>query len=122
MSQTSSVLYNKQESKSEDEKLLQPFIYISRTPGKRFRSKLARAFNYWLKIPEDKLNEIDEISQLLHNSSLLIDDIQDNSVLRRGVPVAHSIYGISSTINAANYVLFIALEKVLELDHPEVNN
>jgi len=48
-----------------------------------------------------------------------IDDIQDNSILRRGIPVAHSIYGVASTINAANYVLFIALERVLSLSHPE---
>lgn len=51
-----------------------------------------------------------------------IDDIEDNSCLRRGVPVAHSIYGVASTINAANYVLFIALEKVQELGHPEVRS
>ncbi|XP_066602824.1 terpene synthase isoform X2 [Prorops nasuta] len=56
---------------------------------------------------------------MLHNSSLLIDDIQDDSILRRGIPVAHSIYGIASTINAANYVLFIALEKILSLNHHE---
>lgn len=49
-----------------------------------------------------------------------IDDIEDNSILRRGVPVAHSIYGVASTINAANYVLFLALEKVQQLGHPEV--
>lgn len=49
-----------------------------------------------------------------------IDDIQDNSILRRGIPVAHSIYGIPSTINAANYVLIIALERVLELKETEV--
>lgn len=48
-----------------------------------------------------------------------IDDIQDNSILRRGIPVAHSIYGVASTINAANYVMFIALERVLSLNHPD---
>jgi geranylgeranyl diphosphate synthase type 3 len=48
-----------------------------------------------------------------------IDDIQDNSILRRGIPVAHSIYGVASTINAANYVLFIALERVLSLNHSD---
>ncbi|KAL5291011.1 GGPS1 family protein [Megaselia abdita] len=56
---------------------------------------------------------------MLHNSSLLIDDIEDNSILRRGIPVAHSIYGVASTINAANYVLFLALDKVQLLNHPE---
>lgn len=49
-----------------------------------------------------------------------IDDIEDNSCLRRGVPVAHSIYGVASTINAANYMFFLALEKVQQLDHPDV--
>jgi geranylgeranyl diphosphate synthase type 3 len=29
------------------------------------------------------------------------------------------MYGVASTINAANSVLFIALERVLSLNHPE---
>lgn len=48
-----------------------------------------------------------------------LDDIEDNSILRRGVPVAHSIYGAASTINSANYALFLALEKVQALGHPD---
>jgi geranylgeranyl diphosphate synthase, type III len=51
--------------------------------------------------------------------SFSIDDIEDNSILRRGIPVAHSIYGVASTINSANYVLFLALEKVQLLGHPD---
>lgn len=35
--------------------------------------------------------------------------------------MAHSIYGVASTINAANYVLFLALEKVQQLGHPDVS-
>ncbi|XP_046471623.1 terpene synthase isoform X2 [Neodiprion pinetum] len=115
----SSVPYSHSGDKQQDEKLLEPFTYILQVPGKQIRAKLAHAFNYWLKIPEDKLHAVGDITQMLHNSSLLIDDIQDNSILRRGIPVAHSIYGVASTINAANYVLFIALEKVLALNHPE---
>ena len=45
--------------------------------------------------------------------------LEDNSVLRRGQPVAHKVYGIPSTINSANYVMFIGLERVLDLDHPQ---
>jgi len=52
---------------------------------------------------------------MLHNASLLVDDIEDDSVLRRGLPVAHSIYGTASTINSANYVYFLGLQKVLAL-------
>lgn len=60
-----------------------------------------------------------EVTEMLHNASLLIDDIEDSSKLRRGFPVAHSIYGIPSVINSANYVYFLGLEKVLTLEHPE---
>lgn len=35
--------------------------------------------------------------------------------------MAHSIYGVASTINAANYVFFLALEKVQQLGHPDVS-
>lgn len=48
-----------------------------------------------------------------------IDDIEDNSKLRRGIPVAHHIFGVPSTINSANYVYFLGLEKTLNLGHPE---
>lgn len=47
----------------------------------------------------------------LHNASLLVDDIEDNSKLRRGIPVAHSIFGVAPVINTANYVYFLALER-----------
>ncbi|XP_032667449.1 geranylgeranyl pyrophosphate synthase [Odontomachus brunneus] len=103
----------------EDKKLLEPLTYILNTPGKSLRKILAKAFNYWLKIPDDKLQKIDEIVDILHNSSILLDDIEDNAILRRGIPAAHSVYGIAHTINASNYAIIIALEKVMALQHPE---
>lgn len=99
--------------------LLEPYHYICRVPGKKFRTRLIAAFNHWLNIPEEKLQLIAEVTQILHNASLLIDDIEDNSKLRR---VAHSIYGIPITLNSANYVYFMGLQKVLTLGHPEATN
>jgi geranylgeranyl diphosphate synthase type 3 len=49
-----------------------------------------------------------------------MDDIVDNSTLRRGIPVAHSIFGIPSTISAASYTLLTGLKWVQGLNHPEV--
>jgi geranylgeranyl diphosphate synthase type 3 len=48
-----------------------------------------------------------------------MDDILDNSILRRGIPTAHSIFGVLSTLNAANYVIMKGLKKVECLNHPE---
>jgi len=48
-----------------------------------------------------------------------IDDIEDNSTLRRGIPAAHTIYGVPSTTNSAIYVHFIGLDRVQSLSHPK---
>jgi geranylgeranyl diphosphate synthase type 3 len=46
--------------------------------------------------------------------------MQDNSILHRGISAAHTIHGEPRTINAANYVHFIALNMVQSLNHPKV--
>ena len=102
-----------------DKVVLQPYQYILSIPGKGIRSRLAQAFNFWLQIPVEKLREIEEIVEMLHNASLMVDDIEDSSVLRRGIPVAHAIYGVPLTLNAANMVYFLALERVVKLGRPE---
>lgn len=110
---------SKSNSREQDCVLLEPLHYLLQVPGKSIRTKLMIAFNHWMQIPEEKLVKIGEIVQLLHHSSLLVDDIEDNSVLRRGIPVAHKIFGVPCTINCANYVLFVGLERVLDLGHPQ---
>jgi geranylgeranyl pyrophosphate synthase len=52
------------------------------------------------------------------NPSRSIDDIQDGSQLRRGRPVAHNIFGVAQTINAANYAYFQQQEKLNKIDDP----
>lgn len=44
--------------------------------------------------------------------------MEDNSILRRGIPVAHNIFGTAQTINSANYVYFLALQEVRKLNSP----
>jgi geranylgeranyl diphosphate synthase, type III len=44
-----------------------------------------------------------------------VDDVEDSSILRRGIPVAHSIFGTAQTINSANYIYFCALGELRKL-------
>lgn len=44
--------------------------------------------------------------------------MEDNSVLRRGIPVAHNIFGTAQTINSANYIYFLALQEIQQLKNP----
>ncbi|XP_055323953.1 terpene synthase-like [Sitodiplosis mosellana] len=112
-------LLDEYERKNVQKELDRPFAYIEKLPGKNIRSRLTAAFNHWMNIPLDTLNEIGKIVQMLHNASLMIDDIEDNSCLRRGFPVAHSVYGLANTLNTANYVFFLALERCQRLGHPD---
>ncbi|KAJ3505259.1 hypothetical protein NLJ89_g7512 [Agrocybe chaxingu] len=97
----------------------QPFTYITSNPGKEIRGKLIEAFNLWLNVPPDKLKVISKVVNMLHAASLMVDDIEDDSQLRRGKPVAHRIYGIPQTINTANYVYFLAYQELFALRDTE---
>lgn len=111
--------FSSSNEREQDALLLEPYAHLLTVQGKNVRVKLIAAFNQWLKVPAEKINAVAEIVQMLHNASLLIDDIEDSSILRRGIPVAHMIYGQASTINCANYVMFIGLERCMGLGHPE---
>lgn len=106
---------------TKTEILLEPYEYLLQVPGKDIRGKLIDAFNFWLHIPEKELEQIKTIVSMLHNSSLLIDDIEDNSNLRRGVPVAHKVYGVASVINCANYCYFLALQLCSSMNNQKAN-
>ncbi|TCD64480.1 geranylgeranyl pyrophosphate synthetase [Steccherinum ochraceum] len=112
-------------SDAEEQALLEPFTHINSIPGKEIRGQMISAFNKWLQVPEDKLQTIARVVSMLHTASLLIDDIEDDAQLRRGVPVSHKIYGIPQTINSANYVYFLAYQQLFLLrndsNHPESN-
>ncbi|KAL9095571.1 MAG: hypothetical protein Q9165_002003 [Trypethelium subeluteriae] len=96
-----------------------PFEYLHGHPGKDIRTQCIAAFNNWLKVPEESLVVIKKVVGMLHTASLLIDDVEDSSHLRRGVPVAHNIFGTAQTINSANYVYFCALRELQKLKSPQ---
>ncbi|KAF2220794.1 isoprenoid synthase domain-containing protein [Elsinoe ampelina] len=105
-------------SREKDKILLGPYDYMLGHPGKDIRSQLIASFNVWLKVPDQSLAVITKVVGMLHTASLLVDDVEDNSLLRRGVPVAHNIFGTAQTINSANYVYFVALQELLKLNNP----
>jgi len=108
-------------SQANETALLEPFAYITASPGKEIRNRMIEAFNQWLQVPPAKLAIIAKVVSMLHSASLLVDDIEDDSQLRRGTPVAHRIYGIPQTINSANYVYFLAYQELFNLRDSNIN-
>jgi geranylgeranyl diphosphate synthase type 3 len=70
------------------------------------------SMNQILKVPERYVNHIVEIGQCLHNISLIVDDICDDTELRRGLPTAHMEYGVSAALLSAYTGLFQILLSV----------
>ncbi|KAH8747071.1 isoprenoid synthase domain-containing protein [Diaporthe sp. PMI_573] len=105
-------------AEEEEEVILALYAYVASNSGKEFRTLILNAFNIWFKVPPASLTITCDVVRMLHTSSLFIDDIQDNSLLRRGRPVAH-IYGIAQTINTGNYVYFLAAKQLNKLRNVE---
>lgn len=98
---------------------LQPWTYLLTIPGKNVRDLLITAFNNWIFCDENQLITIKQLVAYLHSASLIVDDIEDESETRRGFPAAHIKFGIAPSLNAANYVYFLAMEKLLILQSPK---
>lgn len=59
-----------------------------------------------------------EIIELIHAGSLVVDDIQDGSKMRRGQPSLHRLYGMPVALNAGNWLYFWPLELIRDLGLP----
>ncbi|AMD20799.1 HDR057Wp [Eremothecium sinecaudum] len=104
----------------EQERIIKlPYEHLASNPGKNIRNKLIHVFNKFYKLDEDKVNKISQLLEILHISSLLIDDIEDDSPYRRGRPSAHVLYGTPMTINAANYMYFVSMLHLQQLSENE---
>lgn len=97
--------------------LLAPYAYTCASPGKGVRLKFIQALNEWFDVSPEVIVSVGDIVQGLHDASLMVDDIEDNSTMRRGRPSAHMVYGLPRTLNTANHVYFLALQEVLRLNN-----
>lgn len=102
-------------SQANEDIIRGPFEYLKSLAGKELRTLLISSFNQLLDINSTDLQIITSIIGTLHNASLLVDDVEDGSKLRRGNPVAHEIFGVPVTINTANYMYFVAIQEALSL-------
>ncbi|GLA65892.1 hypothetical protein AtubIFM54640_008092 [Aspergillus tubingensis] len=104
--------------KPADTALQAPVQYICSMPSKGVRSRMIEALNYWLEVDEVALAKIGELVDLLHNASLILDDIEDNSPKRRGKPATHTIFGHSQAINSANFMFVQAVQLARQFRNP----
>jgi len=96
----------------EEKILIEPVQYYTEQTGKNIRKTLSSILGAYLCIDDKYISNMDEIISLIHNASLVVDDIQDNSLLRRNLDCAHIKYGIPLSINASYLVIFKILNEI----------
>ena len=82
--------------------------------GKRWRPALFLLICEALgKNPKEYL-DFAIIPEVIHNGTLMVDDIEDSSELRRGKPCTYRIFGVDIAINAGNAMYFLPLLAVIK--------
>lgn len=92
--------------------------YHMGTGGKRLRALLPLAVAEAFGQPAAQLIAFGAACELLHNATLVHDDLQDGDRLRRGEPTVWVEYGAARAINLGDAMLYATMLLVDELELP----
>ena len=98
--------------------LLEPLRELLGRPSKGIRGRILRiaahlaGSNSSSDPDPEKMQIAEALLEHVHSASLIIDDIQDDSPLRRGKPTIHRMYGTPLALNAGNWLYFWQLDSL----------
>lgn len=99
--------------------LFEPARFIIDRGGKSWRSLILVSCCNALSRQHFDCRRYIAVAELLHVGSLIIDDIQDDSVVRRGGACAHVAYGVGPAINVGCACYFMAVHAAGIQDLPD---
>ncbi len=80
--------------------------------GKRWRAVLCLLFMDGFGLDPRAYVEYACIPEILHNGTIIVDDVEDGAELRRGEPALHHVYGTDVALNAGNAMYFLPLKVI----------
>lgn len=108
--------------------LTEPLNNFLTRPRKNIRNQIVQlGFSLASKVTPTTLSaqELESICnaccavlEIFHAGSLVVDDIQDSSEFRRGLPTLHRIYGVPLALNAGNWLYFLPFKMIEEMPLP----
>ena len=104
-------------SKSENNRLRSAMKHLIEGGGKRLRAILPWLVADAVGQADDGLYDLGASIEIIHNFTLVHDDIMDNDSVRRGRPAVHVAYDHPTAINAGDAMLAVAFEVMAESDH-----
>ena len=111
--------FYKYDNNAINKALFLPIRDLLERGGKRWRPKLFLLFLDCFGLQKKAIEtyfDISAIIEIIHNGTLLTDDIEDDANLRRGKPCIHKMYGNDIAINAGSAMYFLPL-KLIEKTH-----
>lgn len=90
------------------------------TGGKRLRAKLALEASAAVGLPVEAAVPWAAACELLHNASLVHDDLQDGDTVRRGHPTTWVKHGMPQAVNAGDLLLMLPFAALDTEGLPEV--
>ncbi len=88
--------------------------YHLNSGGKRFRAALALVSGQIFGLDSKSSVYVAASCELIHNASLIHDDLQDRDLLRRGNPTIWSRFGDSSAVNLGDFFITSSFEILSE--------
>ncbi|MDE1810865.1 MAG: polyprenyl synthetase family protein [Candidatus Micrarchaeota archaeon] len=102
------------DSNALKEGILKPSLYILDQGGKRWRPTLMLLIIEALgKKPEDFL-EFALIPEVIHNGTLVHDDVEDSSQTRRGMPAVYIKYGVDVAVNLGDFMYYFPMNALVD--------
>ncbi len=89
--------------------IVDPFWDFLDRGGKRWRPYLFLLVLEALGGDPKKYIDLVLIPEIVHNGSIVVDDIEDDSELRRGKPCLHKIFGVDIAVNVGSWMYFFPL-------------
>ena len=87
----------------------EPFWEFLDRGGKRWRPALFLLLCEALGVKSDEALDFAVIPEIIHNGTLIADDVEDQSDLRRGKPCTYRLYGLDIAVNLATLMFFLPM-------------
>ena len=98
----------------EPANLYNPIHYILSQDGKRIRPKLVGLGAELFGINPDEVRHVAAAFEMLHNFTLIHDDIMDQAPLRRGLPTVYKKWNSNIAILSGDALAIMALQELLK--------
>jgi geranylgeranyl diphosphate synthase, type I len=102
------------DTRAIDHAVLEPARYLLDLGGKRWRSTLMLTIIDALGKDSNEVVEFAIIPEVIHNGTLIHDDIEDSSETRRGAPAVHIKYGTDVALNLGDFMFYLPMIALLD--------